>query len=99
MRKSLAVSFFFLLLFFIYKNFFNLDEILGKLEKKVHKIIIHNLDNLDEDLILRKIKLKEGQSFWNFNSTELSNDLKKIRGINNFSFKLDSNGILNIFIT
>ena len=84
MRKSLAISFFFLLLFFIYKNFFNLDKILGKLEKKVHKIVIHNLDNLDEDLILRKIKLKEDQSFWNFNSTELSNDLKKIRGINNF---------------
>ncbi len=99
MRKSLAISFFFLLLFFIYKNFFNLDKILGKLEKKVHKIVIHNLDNLDEDLILRKIKLKEDQSFWNFNSTELSNDLKKIRGINNFSFKMESNGILNIFIT
>ena len=99
MRKSLAVSFFFLLLFFIYKNFFNLDKILGKLEKKVHKIVIHNLNNLDEDLILRKIKLKEDQSFWNFNSTELSDDLKKIRGINNFSFKMESNGILNIFIT
>ena len=48
---------------------------------------------------MREIKLKEDQSFWNFNSTELSNDLKKIRGINNFSFKMESNGILNIFIT
>ena len=47
---------------------------------------------------MRKIKLKEGHSFWDFNSTELSDDLKKIRGINNFSFKMESNGILNIFI-
>ena len=98
MRKFLTVSFLFLLLFFIYKNFFNLDKILEKLEKKVHKIVVHNLDNLDEDLILRKIKLKEGHSFWNFNSTKLSDDLKKVRGIKNFSFKMESNGILNIFI-
>ena len=99
MRKSLIISFSFLLIFFIYKNFFNLDNIFGKLEKKVHKIVIHNLDNINEEKILRKIKLKEDQSFWDFNSKQLSDDLKKIRGIKNFSFKMESNGILNIFIT
>ncbi|MEC8265188.1 MAG: cell division protein FtsQ/DivIB, partial [Pseudomonadota bacterium] len=65
----------------------------------IHKIVVHNLDNLDEDLILKKINIKEGHSFWDFNSSELSNDLKKIKGIKSFSFKMESNGILNIIIT
>ena len=70
--KIFSCFIFFSITFFYLQKFFYLDKILGKLEKKVHKIVIHNLDNLDEDLILRKIKLKEDQSFWNFNSTELS---------------------------
>ena len=99
MRKLLIIPFSFLLIFFIYKIFFYFDNTFSKLEKKVHKIVIHNLDNINEEKILRKITLKEGHSFWDFNSKQLSDDLKKIRGIKNFSFKMVSNGILNIFIT
>ena len=98
MRKLLIIPFSFLLIFFIYKIFFYFDNTFSKLEKKVHKIVIHNLDNINEEKILRKITLKEGHSFWDFNSNQLSDDLKKIRGIKNFSFKMESNGILNIFI-
>ena len=61
--------------------------------------MIHGLDNLNENIILRKISLKEGQSFWNFNPKELKKDLQKIKGIKNFSFKMKSDGVLNIFIT
>ena len=61
--------------------------------------MIHGLDNLNENMILRKISLKEGQSFWKFNPKELKKDLQKIKGIKNFSFKMKSDGVLNIFIT
>ena len=82
-EKFLIIPFSFLLIFFIYKIFFYFDNTLffSKLEKKVHKIVIHNLDNINEEKILRKITLKEGHSFWDFNSKQLSDDLKKIRGI------------------
>ena len=61
--------------------------------------MIHGLDNLNENMILRKISLKEDQSFWDFNPKELKKDLQKIKGIKNFSFKMKSDGVLNIFIT
>ena len=61
--------------------------------------MIHGLDNLNENMILRKISLKEDQSFWDFNPEELKKDLQKIKGIKNFSFKMKSDGVLNIFIT
>ena len=69
-----------------------------KIEKKIHKIVIHNLNNIDESLVRRKINLNEGQSFWDFNSTKLTKELKKIKGIKSFSFRMENNGILNIFI-
>merc|ERR1711991_1311676 len=50
-------------------------------------------------MILRKISLKEDQSFWDFNPKELKKDQQKIKGIKNFSFKMKSDGVLNIFIT
>ena len=61
--------------------------------------MIHGLDNLNENMVLRKISLKEGQSFWKFNPKELKKDLQKIKGIKYFSFKMKSEGVLNIFIT
>ena len=99
MRKFLTLSLSFILIFFLYSNFSNFSDFKKKIQKKVHKIVIHGLDNLNEDMILRKISLKEDQSFWNFNPKELKKDLQKIKGIKNFSFKMKSDGVLNIFIT
>ena len=62
------------------------------MEKNIHKIVINNLNNIDEDKILRNINVKVGQSFWNFNSKKLANDLNKIRGIKSFSFKMEKDG-------
>ena len=68
------------------------------MEKNIHKIVINNLNNIDEDKILRNINVKVGQSFLNFNSKKLANDLNKIRGIKSFSFKMEKDGVLNIFV-
>ena len=99
MRKFLTLSLSFILIFFLYSNFSNFSDFKKKIQKKVHRIVIHGLDNLNENMILRKISLKEGQSFWKFNPKELKKDLQKIKGIKNFSFKMKSDGVLNIFIT
>jgi len=99
MRKFLTLSLSFILFFFLYSNFSNFSDFKKKIQKKVHKIVIHGLDNLNENMILRKISLKEDQSFWDFNPKELKKDLQKIKGIKNFSFKMKSDGVLNIFIT
>ena len=99
MRKFLTLSLSFILIFFLYSNISNFSDFKKKIQKKVHKIVIHGLDNLNEDMILRKISLKEDQSFWDFNPKELKKDLQKIKGIKNFSFKMKSDGVLNIFIT
>ena len=48
MRKLLIIPFSFLLIFFFYKIFFYFDNTFSKLEKKVHKIVIHNLDNIKD---------------------------------------------------
>lgn len=99
MRKFLTLSLSFILFFFLYSNFSNFSDFKKKIQKKVHRIVIHGLDNLNENMILRKISLKEDQSFWEFNPKELKKDLQKIKGIKNFSFKMKSDGVLNIFIT
>ena len=99
MRKFLTLSLSFILFFFLYSNFSNFSDFKKKIQKKVHRIVIHGLDNLNENVILRKISLKEDQSFWEFNPKELKKDLQKIKGIKNFSFKMKSDGVLNIFIT
>lgn len=99
MRKFLTLSLSFILIFFLYSNFSNFSDFKKKIQKKVHRIVIHGLDNLNENMILRKISLKEDQSFWDFNPKELKKDLQKIKGIKNFSFKMKSDGVLNIFIT
>ena len=99
MRKFLTLSLSFILFFFLYSNFSNFSDFKKKIQKKVHRIVIHGLDNLNENMILRKISLKEDQSFWDFNPKELKKDLQKIKGIKNFSFKMKSDGVLNIFIT
>jgi len=99
MRKFLTLSLSFILIFFHYSNFSNFSDLKKKIQKKVHRIVIHGLDNLNENMILRKISLKEDQSFWDFNPKELKKDLQKIKGIKNFSFKMKSDGVLNIFIT
>ena len=99
MRKFLTLSLSFILIFFLYSNFSNFSDLKKKIQKKVHRIVIHGLDNLNENMILRKISLKEDQSFWDFNPKELKKDLQKIKGIKNFSFKMKSDGVLNIFIT
>ena len=53
----------------MFKNYLNYENFQRKMEKKIHKIVIHNLNNIEENLILKKIKIKEGQSFWKFSST------------------------------
>ena len=98
MRNFLIPLLSLLLIFFIFKNFFNYEKFEKKMEKNIHKIVINNLNNIDEDKILRNINVKVGQSFWNFNSKKLANDLNKIRGIKSFSFKMEKDGVLNIFV-
>ena len=97
MRKIIILSFLSLFIFLFYKDFLNYENFDEKIEKKIHEIKIHNLENIDKDVILKKINLKVGQSFWNFSSKELARDLKKIKGIKSFSFKMENDGILNIF--
>ena len=97
--KILTLSLSFILIFSSTVIFLILAILKKKLKKKVHRIVIHGLDNLNENMILRKISLKEDQSFWDFNPKELKKDLQKIKGIKNFSFKMKSDGVLNIFIT
>ncbi len=98
MRKIIVLSFLFLFIFLFYKNILNYENFDEKIEKKIHEIKIHNLENIDKDMILKKINLKVGQSFWNFSSKELVRDLKKIKGIKSFSFKMENDGILNIVV-
>ena len=43
--------------------------------------MIHGLDNLNENIILRKISLKEDQSFWDFNPEELKKIYKTLNEI------------------
>ena len=98
MRKIIILSFLSLFIFLFYKDFLNYENFDEKIEKKIHEIKIHNLENIDKDVILKKINLKVGQSFWNFSSKELARDLKKIKGIKSFPFKMENDGILNIFV-
>ena len=63
MRKVLNLSLFFFSYFFLYTKIL-IVIIYKKIEKKIHKIVIHNLNNIDESLVRRKINLNEGQSFW-----------------------------------
>ena len=99
MRKILIFTSLFFFIFFAQQSFFNYEYFKKVIEKKVHKIEVHNLNNLEKNTILKKIKLKEGHSFWSFNSSQLANELKNIKAIKNFSFKMENNGVLNIFIT
>ena len=63
MRKIIVLSFLFLFIFLFYKDFLNYENFDEKIEKKIHEIKIHNLENIDKDVILKKINLKVGQSF------------------------------------
>ena len=63
MRKFLTLSLSFILIFFLYSNFSNFSDLKKKIQKKVHRIVIHGLDNLNENIILRKISLKRGSEF------------------------------------
>ncbi len=67
-------------------------------EKKIVKITIHNLKHLKQDFILQRIRYKVGQSFWNFRAKKLIFDLDQIKEVKDFSFKMEKNGVLNIFI-
>ncbi len=98
MRKFIILTLSLFVVFLMFKNYLNYENFQRKMEKKIHKIVIHNLNNIEENLILKKIKIKEGQSFWKFSSTKLSDDLKQIKGIKSFSFRMQNDGILNIFI-
>ena len=98
MRKIIILIIFcpFLLLILNQKKL-NLD-IDEYFEKKIVKILIHNLKHLEQDFILQKIRYKEGQSFWEFKTKKLISDLNKIKEVDNFSFKMRRDGILNIYI-
>jgi len=67
-------------------------------EKKIVKITIHNLKHLEQDFILKRIRYKVGQSFWDFNTKKLISDLDQIKEVKDFSFKMEKNGTLNIYI-
>jgi len=67
-------------------------------EKKIVEIKIHNLKHLKYDFVLKKIRYKVGQSFWNFKTKKLIFDLNQIKEVKDFSFKMERNGILNIYI-
>ena len=67
-------------------------------EKKIVKITINNLKHLEQDFILQRIRYKVGQSFWDFKTKELISDLDQIKEVKDFSFKMEKNGILNIYI-
>ena len=76
-----------LLIFFYFLKISLIMRNLKKMEKNIHKIVINNLNNIDEDKILRNINVKVGQSFWNFNSKKLANDLKKLEELRAFLLK------------
>ena len=74
----------------VFQNILNL--------KKITRIEIINLKNVSKDYLIKRISIKEGQSFWTFNPLKLKDDLQKIKEIKSFSFLLNLDGILKITI-
>ena len=98
MRKIIILIIFcptLLLIFNQKKLTLNIDQYF---EKKIVKITIHNLKHLKQDFILQKISYKVGQSFWDFKPKKLIFDLNQIKEVKDFSFKMEKDGMLNIYI-
>ena len=75
--KNYNLIFFVSLYLSFLQGFFNYENFDEKIEKKIHEIKIHNLENIDKDMIFKKNKLKSRSKFLNFSSKELARDLKK----------------------
>ena len=67
-------------------------------KKKINIIELINNDKISKDDFLKRISVKEGQSFWKFNPFKLKKDLENFNEIKNFTFNLNWSGVLQIEI-
>ena len=98
MRSLIFTITIFCTIFIFYKKEFILQFVENSFNKKISKIYIKNIKNLDSKIILDSIYLKEGDYFWRFNPKKLKKDFEKINEIKKYNFIIKKNGILHIFI-
>ncbi|MAI29178.1 MAG: hypothetical protein CMP38_03105 [Rickettsiales bacterium] len=98
MRSLIFIMTVFFSIFIFYKKEFLLKFVENSFNKKISKIYIKNIENLDSKIILDSIYLKEGDYFWRFNPEKLKKDFEKINEIQHYNFVLKENGILHISI-
>ena len=98
MRSSLILFIFIILIVYLTNIFFNKISFEIFDFKKINNIRILNNKYLPENLVINKISIKEGQSFWLFNPLQLKKDLANINEIETFKYNLEWNGTLKIYI-
>ncbi len=89
-----------ILLSLYFVNFITKGEILKYIVeyKKINQIEFINVKNVSRKYILKRISVKEGQSFWLFNPFKLKKELDNLVEVKDYSFKLNWNGVLEISI-
>ena len=98
MRK-LTITLFILFIGYIFLDYEKIsDRASNFLNKKTIQIKLKNIKYIQEDYIIKSLYIKNGDNFWAFNREKLKYDLDKIPEIESYSFKLEKNGILSIFI-
>ena len=98
MRSLIFTITIFCTIFIFYKKEFILQFVENSFNKKISKIYIKNIKNLDSKIILDSIYLKEGDYFWRFNPKKLKKNFEKINEIESYNFTLKENGTLHISI-
>ena len=83
---------------FIYNNHSAIN-ITNFFKKEISKIKVENLNYLKKSYVLNSLYLKEGDSFWKFNSKKLKSNLDLLKEIEDYNFQLSNDGILTITIS
>ena len=97
MRNLIFIIILIIFCIFIYNNYSSIN-IASFFKKEISKIKVENLNYLKRSYVLDSLYIKEGDSFWRFNSKKLKSNLNLLREIEDYNFELSNDGVLTITI-